>query len=193
MPGNEQDHFLKLMFFQASEHSGGPQKVPEMPRPGDPYLPLAHALPAAGARYGLPLASSAAPVRLESPATEVMTDLRRVSAVSIEREASIDSANRLMIDRGVRALFVIDDSRQVLGLITSTDVLGERPIQFSRARGVRHNEVAVGDIMTAADRLEALDFRQVLVSRVGDVVATLRLTGRQHALALEAGEGPAGT
>jgi hypothetical protein len=40
--------------------------------------------------------------------------------------------------------------------------------------------------MTPADRLEILDFRDVEAARIGDIVATLRLAGRQHALAVEA-------
>ncbi len=43
-------------------------------------------------------------MRLDSPATEVMTDLRRVSAVTTDRDTSIDEANRAMIVKGVRAL-----------------------------------------------------------------------------------------
>jgi hypothetical protein len=36
--------------------------------------------------------------------------------------------------------------------------------------------------MTPAPRLEALDFRDVRAAKVGHVVATLRQSGRQHAL-----------
>ena len=41
------------------------------------------------------------------------------------------------------------------------------------------------DIMTPADRLELIDVRDVERARVGDIVATLKLVGRQHALAVE--------
>ena len=106
-----------------------------------------------------------------------MTDLRRVDAVTIVGEVSIDEANRVMIARRVRALFVVDEARQVIGIVTSTDILGERPIQFAQERGMRHGDVVVRDIMTPADRLEILDFRDVEAARVGDIVATLRARG----------------
>jgi CBS-domain-containing membrane protein len=137
----------------------------------------------------VPSARAPEPVRLDSPATDVMTDLHRVSAVTIEGYASIDDANQAMIAHGVRALFVVDDARQLLGIVTATDILGERPVQFAQERGIRHGEIVVRDIMTPAERLEILDIREVRRARVGDVVATLRVVGRQHALAVEAADG----
>jgi hypothetical protein len=135
-----------------------------------------------GVRYTVPQPRSAGAVRLDSPASEVMTDLRRISAATVDVDTSIEAANRVMIARGVRALFVTDEARQVLGIITSTDIQGEKPVQFAQERGMRHGDVLVRDIMTPADRLEILDYWDVERARVGDVVATLRLSGRQHAL-----------
>jgi CBS domain-containing protein len=182
------DDFLQLMFFQghrpnASSH---PSRHP-VAATGD-YAPLRHSLAKPGVRYALPLAGKIAPIGLDAPAKEVMTDLRQVDAATIVGEVSIDEANRVMIARRVRALFVIDEARQVIGIVTSTDILGERPLQFAQQRGMRHGDVVVRDIMTPADRLEILDFHDVEAARVGDIVATLRLAGRQHALAVEAGD-----
>lgn len=178
------DHFLQLMFFQASDEPAahGPPALP--PLTGD-FAPLRNSRTGAGEGYRLPRPEVNSPLRPDSPAIEVMTDLRRVTALTIDRDASISAANRVMIARGVRALFVVDDAREMLGIVTATDTLGERPIQFAQARGVRYDEVTVRDIMTPADRVEVLDLRDVLRARVGDVVATLRTVGRQHALVAE--------
>jgi CBS domain-containing protein len=146
---------------------------------------LRHLLAKPGDRYLLPLPGKFAPIALGAPATDVMTDLRRVSAVTIGPDASIDEANRTMIAHRVRALFVVDDVRRVSGIITSTDIVGEKPLQFMQERNVRHREIAVRDVMTPADRLEILELRDVALARVGDVVATLKVAGRQHALVVE--------
>jgi hypothetical protein len=183
------DHFLKLMLFHASDWTGDAHESRRLDHATGNYAPLRHSVARPGDRYNLPLPRTPAPIRLDSPAIEVMTDLRRISAATIDGDTSIDEANRAMIARGVRALFVVDDARQVFGIVTSTDILGERPIQFAQERGIRHGEVVVHDIMTPADRLEILDFNDVERARVGDVVATLRLAGRQHALAVETIEG----
>jgi CBS domain-containing protein len=183
------DHFLKLMLFQASR-PGVTHAVEQPPEPltGD-FVPLQQYRSRSGVRYALPVPSGSAPVHLDSPALEVMTDLRQVGAVIIGLDASIAAANQAMIDKGVRALFVADDARKLLGIVTATDILGERPIRFAQERGVRRNDVVVRDIMTPAGELDVLDFREVARARVGDVVATLRLAGRQHVLAVEVVEG----
>lgn len=189
-PAVKDDNFLKMMFFQAGHRS--PDVAPSVERPvatGE-YSPLPLGKSAPDHRYHLPLATVATPVTLDSRATEVMTDLRRVSAVTIEPDKSIDEANQAMIAHRVRALFVVDHARTLFGIITSTDILGERPIKFAQERGFRHDEIAVRDIMTPADRLEILDFHDVQGARVGDMIATLKRAGRQHALAVETtGEG----
>ncbi len=178
------DHFLKLMFFQGNPYADEPHE--ELPlRATGSYAPLRQARARPAEHYYLPHANAIAPVRLESPATEVMTDLRRVGAATIGPGATVDEANRSMIVQGVRSLFVLEDSRQVMGIVTSTDIQGERPMQMAQARGVQRSEVAVRDIMTPADRFEVLHLRHVQQVRVGDVVATLRLAGRQHALVVE--------
>ena len=176
------DHFLQLMFFQAS-HGAPAASTPSHELASGPYAALRQVKTLRGDRYVLPSATRT--VRLDSPAIEVMTDLCRVGAVTIGGSASIDEANRTMMSRRVRALFVVDDARQILGILTATDLLGERPIQFAQSRGIRHDEVNVRDIMTPADRLELLDIRDVERARVGDLVATLRQVGRQHALAVD--------
>jgi len=176
------DHFLQLMFFQASHGAAAPSEASHELASG-PYAALRHLKTQRGDHYALP--SATRPVRLDSPAIEVMTDLYRVGAVTIGESASIDEANRTMMSRRVRALFVVDDARHILGILTATDILGERPIQFAQSRGIRHDEVNVRDIMTSADRLELLDIRDVERARVGDLVATLKLVGRQHALAVD--------
>ena len=184
------DHFLQLMFFQAHRGTEAPPGSRHPDRTTGDYAPLRYSKSGPGDQYDLPLPSAPAPVRLDSPATDVMTDLRRVDAVTIEPHQSIDAANRAMLAHGVRALFVVADARQMIGIITSTDLLGERPIRFAQERGIRRGEVVVGDLMTPAEQLEILDVHDVLHARVGDVVATLRLAGRQHALAIEAIDGP---
>lgn len=127
---------------------------------------------------------------LDSRALTVMTDFAVVPAATIEPDASVDDANRSMIRRGVRSLIVIDHDRHVLGIITATDVLGERPMQLALERNVQHHEILVRELMTAIDRMEVLPLDALLDAKIGHVVATLRKAGRQHALVAE--EGPGG-
>jgi CBS domain-containing protein len=137
-----------------------------------------------GARFHLP-GQDPERVRIDSPALLVMTDLRRIPAATIDRDAPLDAANRFMIRRGVRLLLVSDDDRRVLGLITASDVLGEKPVQFALERGIQRQEIRVRDIMTPGERLEVLQFADLVQAEVGHVVATLKRAGRQHALVVD--------
>jgi len=124
-------------------------------------------------------------VDLDSPALIVMTDLRKVQAITIGPDATLNAANMAMMRNTVRSLLVADEKRCILGIITSTDTLGEKPMQVVRERGVRHEEVLVRDVMTPRELLEVLDFEDVRSAEVGHVVATLERNGRQHALVAE--------
>ncbi|MGE0356520.1 MAG: CBS domain-containing protein [Burkholderiales bacterium] len=149
------------------------------------YLPLEHE----PLREGVRLAAPAPAVRLtpESPALDALTDLSRVRAATIGPERSLADCNAFMVARGVRLLFVDGAERGVIGVITATDLLGEKPVRFMQERGVRHEEIVVGDLMTPAGELEALDLQAVSHAQVGHVVATLKAAGRQHTFVTDEG------
>ena len=122
-------------------------------------------------------------------ALEVMTDLRATSAVSIAADVGIDIAEERMRRRGVRMLFVQDKEGALLGLITASDLMGEKPMQFIQRQGGVHREILVADIMTPNERLEVLKYADMLGARIGNIVATLQRCGRQHALVVDMVDG----
>lgn len=149
------------------------------------YAPLRFSLLRAATGYAQPTQAVPERVSVEDPAEAVMTDLKAAAAVIILSGDTVEEAHRRMIQRGVRLLLVVDQNRQVVGVITATDILGEKPMQAVTQRGIRREELLVRDIMTPQERLEVLDLQEVRGSRVGHIVATLRQAGRQHAVVLE--------
>jgi len=121
-------------------------------------------------------------VKLNNPATDVMTDLSRVSVVSVRAKTPMDKANAKMIKYGVRMLLVLDDNEQVAGLITASDVLGEKPMRFLQNMGGTHADIMVRDIMSTQRELEVLNIQDVKSAKVGDIVASLKKANRQHSL-----------
>ena len=128
-------------------------------------------------------------VELDNPALDVMTDFRRLTAFIATPGDTIKQAEERMIRRKVRLLFVMDSHDRVAGLITSTDIHGEKPLQVVQSRGIRRDEVLVADIMTPVELLEAVDYDDIAHARVGHVLETLKARGRQHALVIEHTEG----
>lgn len=149
------------------------------------YPPLTARLLKPGASFFSPTQVLPEQVSLEHPATDVMTDLKQVSAVVIRPDDTVDEAHQRMIQRGVRLLLVLDHARRVVGLLTATDILGEKPMTAAAERGCRRENVLVSDIMTPQERLEVLDMTDVASARVGHIVATLTASGRQHAMAVD--------
>ena len=179
------DPFVERM-FSGFGHAVWPVRRP-LPPPEQPYRPLRQSRAKPGVRFRLQNHTHEVRVHAASPATDVMTDLGRVEAITTAAAASIEEAHQEMIVRGVRALFVVDDGGVVLGIITANDIAGERPIQIVQDRGARHSEIRVSEVMTPADLMEAMELEDVLTARVGDVIETLKRSGRQHALVIESG------
>ena len=149
------------------------------------YQPLPIHELGANAGFRRPLQPQAPRVGAESPAVQVMTDLARVAPATIRPQAPLAGANQFMITRGVRLLLVTDDHENVLGLITATDILSEKPMRAAIERGVRRDELTVADVMTSAEQVEVIAYADVAGARVGHVLETLRRAGRQHALVVD--------
>lgn len=144
-----------------------------------PVLPAIGAIPVCRPPEGQ------AEVTLDSSALLVMTDLKRVSAVVVSPQETMDAAHALMMQRGVRMLLAVDAGQNIAGIITTNDILGEKPMTVVRDKGMRHSEILVADVMTPADKLEAYDLHVVRTARVGQVVASLQQARRHHALVVQ--------
>src|SRR5689334_14056519 len=149
------------------------------------YQPLPSRELGANAGFRRPMQPQPPRVSAESAAVDVMTDLTRTAPATIRPQAPLDGANQFMITRGVRLLLVTDDHENVLGLITATDILSEKPMRAAIERGVRRDELTVADVMTPAEQVEVIAYADVEGARVGHVLETLRRAGRQHALVVD--------
>jgi CBS-domain-containing membrane protein len=149
------------------------------------YPPLPFMSLPQGTGYAQPTQPTLDRVQLDSPATDVMTDLMRIAAVIVLAGDTVDEAHRRMIQRGVRLLLVVDQDRKVLGVITANDVSGERPVQMAAQQGIHRDEVLVRDVMSPCARLQVLNMEQVRAATVGHIVATLKHAGRQHTLVID--------
>ena len=84
---------------------------------------------------------------------------------------------------------MLDDSDNVTGFLTAADVLGEKPVRFLQDMGGTHADILVRDVMTVQRDLQVLKIEDVLKAKVGDILATLKTAGRQHAMVVEEGVG----
>jgi hypothetical protein len=143
-----------------------------MRRFGDPVLPRRSILDGARLEPG-------------DPAIYAITDFKRDYPMTVEAERQIDDALTDMIRLGVRALLVAKDQRLV-GLVTSYDIQGERPMQFLQSSNFsRHQDIRVMDVMTPWEELFALDWESVESARAGELLAVFERRNLTHLLVVE--------
>jgi signal-transduction protein with cAMP-binding, CBS, and nucleotidyltransferase domain len=119
------------------------------------------------------------------PAIYAITDFKRDYPMTVEAERQIDDALTDMIRLGVRALLVAKDQRLV-GLVTSYDIQGERPMQFLQSSNFsRHQDIRVMDVMTPWDELFALDWESVESARAGELLTVFEQRNITHLLVVE--------
>lgn len=147
------------------------------------FEPLQLSLLQPGTGFSRPYFYSPNPVQITSSAIEVLTDLRFVPAATTLADVSVTTATQKMIARGVRLLLVTDAADDVVGLITARDLEGPRIKAATDATGRRAEELKVGDVMTSD--IEVLPLEAVLHAHVGDIIETLKHSGRQHALVVD--------
>ena len=151
------------------------------------YAPLQSFPLKAGSSFARPVQVLPEHVKLSDPATNVMTDLNKVSLVSVRSITSMDKANAKMIRNGVRMLLVLDDNEKLAGLLTASDVLGEKPMHFLQNMGGTHEDIMVRDIMSTLRELEVMKIEDVQNAKVGHIVVTLKKSNRQHAVVVAEG------
>jgi predicted transcriptional regulator len=126
--------------------------------------------------------ASSADISLDNAAISMMTDFSHIRPFATTADASIEEINTKMIACGVRLLFVAERDEVLLGLVTYNDIFGEKPLQYIQEHGGKREEITALDIMTPMSRLESLQLSDILRARLGDIVETMKTSGRQHVL-----------
>ncbi|MGF1546620.1 MAG: CBS domain-containing protein [Thiotrichales bacterium] len=145
-----------------------------------------HALPfrelPVGASYSRPKFEMPERLASDDQAVQAMTDLRRITALTVERSNTLLATRERMKKLGVRMLLVTNSTGAVMGVVTLTDLDSDRPRRIAEKTGERADDLQVQDIMTLRGRIEVLNLVDVETARVGDILATLLSKRRRHAL-----------
>ncbi len=121
-----------------------------------------------------------------SPALDVMTDLTQVKSATAPPSSTLAQCEQAMITQGVRMLFVTTELPAIEGIVTTTDLHGERQMRLVAERGQRWHDLTVTDVMTPLDALDAIDFDALRSATVNNLIATLKRFGRNHLLVVQA-------
>lgn len=127
-------------------------------------------------------------VRMTNPAVDVMTDFTHVQPRTTGAGTTIDAALTHMKTAGVRSLLVTDRDDNVIGLVSSYDIEGEKPIKLIEQSRLPRQSITIGQIMTPVRSLEFVDMLSVRGAVVGHIVATLRARELRYLLVSQLGE-----
>jgi CBS domain-containing protein len=134
-------------------------------------------------------------VELNAPATSVMTDFRVRALFKVNPEDTIDAALQKMKIAGLRIGFVVDaSSEKILGMITSYDIMGEKPMRYLQSvgfadRGVTHKDIKVKDIMEKPEDWISVEMKNAEQVTVQGLLDAFQRTGRTHMPVLDHKDG----
>jgi predicted transcriptional regulator len=124
-------------------------------------------------------------VTANDPAVKVMTDLRKVASATTNQDVTLERAQQKMIQRGVRLLLVSTVENKIAGVLSSADILGEKPVLIAKEKGLPRAELKVSDVMTSTNHIQVISMKDVDSACVGDIVETLKDSARAHALVVD--------
>lgn len=120
------------------------------------------------------------------PALSVMTDFRERSSVTVPEMITIDAALEHMKHTGVRCAFAIDEAqRQVVGLITAYDIMGEKPMRHMRLTSTVRAQVLVKDLMLRLPEWQVVHIKPVEHHTVAAVAHLFDETLLTHIVVVE--------
>src|ERR1035437_8583116 len=115
-------------------------------------------------------APSPKPITINSPAIDVMTDLRRVHVMPVATRESFSRATQIMIARRVRLLLVVNTDGLIEGLLSARDTMGEKPIKLlQERRDDKYEDLIVSDLTVPRHAIDVLDIKAVLRANVGSI------------------------
>lgn len=121
-------------------------------------------------------------VHLNDPAFMVMIDFSQVPAFKIKHDATLEDAQHEMEFHGTHFMLVHNNDCQLIGVLTATDLLGEKPIKVSSDIRIAHDDIPVEKLMTPLQDVPTLSVDVMDFARVGHIIKTLHTADSPFAL-----------
>lgn len=126
-------------------------------------------------------------VHLDDPALDVMIDFKKIKPFTVGLQESIDHALNEMKVSGTHVLLVTNNQSQILGIISTEDILGERPIKAMQERHITRAHVLVRMVMTPQDKVATLEFESLRHAKVAHIIHTLKALRQHYLLVIQPG------
>jgi DeoR family transcriptional regulator, catabolite repression regulator len=125
-------------------------------------------------------------LQLNSPALSVMNDFSLSEPSLIGLDTPAIDAERQMRSTGMHLKLVVDQQRQLVGLLSLNDLSHQAIIQRV-SKGVPLKAVCVEDFMWRRKELHAFDLNELAGASIRDLVETLRTYEPDYCLIVDSG------
>lgn len=144
-----------------------------------------HPLPLSGLNGSPRLVSTQQHALMSDAALPLMTDLSHSPCVMADHLDGVEATLHTMVGARVHMAFVTDVRERVIGLITTHDLQGERPLQRAMADHVHFEDLSLEQLMTPVNQWPAISSATLTHARVGDIVATLEEQSLRYLLVVD--------
>lgn len=122
---------------------------------------------------------------LSDPAVLFMTDFTLHRAITIQPSAPLSEAAVEMKVCNIHMLLVVDHQQSIIGMITTEDLLGEKPLRTAMERQIKRSEMLVRMVMVPINEIAALDIHDLKHAKLGNIVETLHELKQHYAIVVE--------
>ncbi len=123
-------------------------------------------------------------IHIDDPAIDAMIDFKQVRALTVQDNVPIRFARLEIQASGAHILIVINETEEVVGVISSEDILGEKPIKISEEKFIKRENITVQMLMLPRQKILAVDFEQVKTVKVANIIQTMKDFHQHHMLVL---------
>jgi CBS domain containing-hemolysin-like protein len=124
------------------------------------------------------------PLTLRSPALSFFTDFTQVTPLVIDSDTSAVDTLQTMKKTHVRLKLVINQSDEVVGIVSADD-LKERKIIQKMNKGDKRQDVSVKELMIPTEKLKVLSYEEIANCNISAIIDTLKSLGQQHCLVVD--------
>ncbi len=122
---------------------------------------------------------------LTDPAISILTDFKVFRPITISPGAPLSEAAMEMKVCNVHMLLVVDTSQKIIGMITTEDLLGEKPLKVAMSRQIKRSEVLVRMVMIQQEKIAAFNVNDLKHAKIGNIVETLHALNQHYGLVVE--------
>lgn len=122
---------------------------------------------------------------MSSSALEAITDFKQHKPQMIDAYLKVSDASVMMQVEDVQMKMVVDQSREFIGILDSNHLSSQSVFLRQINLGVKYDELLVKDLMCQRAQILAVDYAQLRMAKVVDLVELLKKSHQEYLLVVD--------